>query len=314
MEPAVATSTGLTRPRNQPGCSICRETGHYGTTCNSPIIEEKTDLIGLAFQDCIIIGIENNPGSALMSRTIKHQIKCSFRNITREWSLIIWKRVFAKFESRFSRSSPSNRPLYRNFIRMTTDENTIHPRTTGHYGRLLYKFAFYVVYKERNMIQTMYDVHFQLEDPSVLLTTPVDMPPVPSLAGGAVSPVPIIHSDTLFDSPRIDDAHMPLGGYSPPPAPRRRRTYDHKPSVQICMDPVGTEYIREETCPICIEPLKDNMAIALGCRHSFCAGCAGQFIKRCNGKCPSCREHIKKVHFQASILPEHFNALMELIQ
>lgn len=322
------------RSYTQARCSICRETGHYAPTCNSHIIEEKANSLWSIFNHCTIIGTDANPQAERIPTTIKQQIKHSFRSLTGDWSVVIWKRVFAKFESRFSRSSPSNRPLYRNFIRLTTEEYVIHPRIASHYVRLMYKFSFYVIYKQRDIrylnefsfpstelqeaLDHLPDLDVE-ENRSTILARPVETPPIPSLANGDVSPVPIIHSDTLFDTPRADDTHMPATGYSPPPAPRRmrshpRRVHNSKPPIQICMDKIDTEYIRDDACPICMEVLQDDKLVALGCRHAFCSGCAGEFIKRCNGKCPSCRETIEKVHFQAAILPDHFNTLMESIR
>lgn len=85
------------------------------------------------------------------------------------------------------------------------------------------------------------------------------------------------------------------------------------PNIKFLMDSTETEYIKEDACPICMEELTADNTVALSCNHTFCSGCTGQFIKSCNGKCPSCRAPVKEIHFQKNINIEDYNALVNYL-
>ena len=85
------------------------------------------------------------------------------------------------------------------------------------------------------------------------------------------------------------------------------------PNIKFLMDSTETEYIKEDACPICMEELTADNTVALSCNHTFCSGCTGQFIKSCNGKCPSCRAPVKEIHFQKNINIKDYNALVNYL-
>jgi hypothetical protein len=53
----------------------------------------------------------------------------------------------------------------------------------------------------------------------------------------------------------------------------------------------------DNTCPLCLEPMKKNITIALPCGHIFHTKCIKQAL-RYNNKCPNCRRVITNVSLQ----------------
>ena len=83
--------------------------------------------------------------------------------------------------------------------------------------------------------------------------------------------------------------------------------------IKFRMDVSATNYTTDDACPICMETLSSENTVAMSCSHGFCSSCTGEFIKRCNGKCPSCRETITEVRFKPDLCPESFNSLVSAI-
>ena len=91
--------------------------------------------------------------------------------------------------------------------------------------------------------------------------------------------------------------------------PNEQSTEEVSSGVPFYIDSVDVEYIHDDGCAVCMEPLGDTNCIAFACLHGFCARCVGEFMQRCNGKCPSCREIVSQLRFKPTILPEHFNKM-----
>lgn len=83
--------------------------------------------------------------------------------------------------------------------------------------------------------------------------------------------------------------------------------------IKFRMDVSATKYTTDDACPICMETLSSENTVAMSCSHGFCSSCTGEFINRCNGKCPSCRETITEVRFKPDLCPESFNSLVSAI-
>jgi hypothetical protein len=96
---------------------------------------------------------------------------------------------------------------------------------------------------------------------------------------------------------------------------RARRSFENqvKPRIKFQMDSMASDYMSIETCACCLEDLSTVNTVALACKHAFCSACTGEFINKCNGTCPSCRESITEVRFKPNILPENFNSLVSSI-
>jgi len=102
------------------------------------------------------------------------------------------------------------------------------------------------------------------------------------------------------------------------PPRRRRRDRDvmsgsNKKSIPFHMDNNNASYIHDDACAICMDSIDDKNIIALNCKHAYCSKCVGEFVNRCNGKCPSCRENIQKICFKPSIMPDNFNTLISIL-
>jgi hypothetical protein len=83
-----------------------------------------------------------------------------------------------------------------------------------------------------------------------------------------------------------------------------------KDKIRFRMDTTDAKYISDEICSICMDELMAQNTVAMSCGHSYCVCCTGEFITRCNGKCPTCRDDIKEVRFKKEIEPDRFNALV----
>lgn len=83
-----------------------------------------------------------------------------------------------------------------------------------------------------------------------------------------------------------------------------------KDKIKFKMDNNDSKYICDDSCYICMEEMKPSDMVAMTCGHAFCSGCTGQFINKCNGKCPICRSNIEEVRFKPDILPERFNNIV----
>jgi hypothetical protein len=92
-----------------------------------------------------------------------------------------------------------------------------------------------------------------------------------------------------------------------------KRITNKQKNIKFKMDTSITMYAAEDTCPVCMEELSNTNTVAMSCSHAFCAGCTGNFINKCNGQCPYCREKITEVRFKHDLLPEHFNTLVSTI-
>mgnify|MGYP003987547683 CR=1 FL=1 len=82
--------------------------------------------------------------------------------------------------------------------------------------------------------------------------------------------------------------------------------------IMVKMDGSDTCYLVDDHCPVCMEDMVSNNTVALNCGHSFCGDCSVEFIKRCTTNCAMCREQIREVRFKSDILPDKFNAIMQL--
>ena len=83
-----------------------------------------------------------------------------------------------------------------------------------------------------------------------------------------------------------------------------------KEKIKFKMDNNDSKYICDDSCYVCMEEMKPSDMVAMTCGHAFCSGCTGQFINRCNGKCPVCRSKIEEVRFRHDIQPERFNNIV----
>jgi hypothetical protein len=50
-------------------------------------------------------------------------------------------------------------------------------------------------------------------------------------------------------------------------------------------------------CSICLEPLTNNVAIALPCGHRFHKDCIVNWLSRSQGKCPNCKQRITNIPY-----------------
>jgi len=83
-----------------------------------------------------------------------------------------------------------------------------------------------------------------------------------------------------------------------------------KEKIKFKMDNNDSKYICDDSCYVCMEEMKPSDMVAMTCGHAFCSGCTGQFINKCNGKCPVCRSKIEEVRFRPDIQPERFNNIV----
>ena len=83
-----------------------------------------------------------------------------------------------------------------------------------------------------------------------------------------------------------------------------------KEKIKFKMDNTDSKYICDNSCYICMEDMKPSDMVAMTCGHAFCSGCTGQFINKCNSKCPVCRCEIEEVRFKPDIQPEIFNNIV----
>jgi len=50
-------------------------------------------------------------------------------------------------------------------------------------------------------------------------------------------------------------------------------------------------------CPICFEPLTNDVRIALPCGHRFHTDCIRQSLTSTSGRCPKCRAHVTNINY-----------------
>lgn len=83
--------------------------------------------------------------------------------------------------------------------------------------------------------------------------------------------------------------------------------------IKIMMDDEDENYYINDTCAICLNDITSNDVLAFGCKHTFCASCTVQTIKKTNLACPTCRESITEIHFKPTTKKETFNELSSCI-
>ena len=278
-------------------CSICREIGHNAPTCTDPRLQTMIQMLNHLFYESVVkprdyyLAYNLLPPNYFYNRTSKN-----IREVTVGCHVSAWKHVYPKF---LESLRLDDRPLYshvRRWLRLITDERLVHPRTHTDYRNSIISIVRYVSDK---MLNTQIQLHNSEND---ILTMPIEVPP-PNVVDMTTPPA------------------LPNNDILPPPLPRsrlRRPRYTdvnstNKPTILFRMDNPDTLYIYDDVCAVCMEPNNDNNVVALTCNHAYCANCTGEFIKRCNGKCPSCRDLIKEVRFKPTILPEHFNKMISIM-
>ena len=67
---------------------------------------------------------------------------------------------------------------------------------------------------------------------------------------------------------------------------------------------VRTNMLTDNNCSICLEPLTENVAIALPCGHRFHKDCIVNWLSRSEGKCPNCKQRITNIPYISIVEPE----------
>lgn len=316
-------------------CSICRETGHNATTCMNSIIPTSTDLLVRTVLETANQAepIITDIGFSSFKRIVKRSI---FRT-TSDWNSALFKRVDARFISAFN-TYPIGDHLPRSLQtqcveaitrhrRLSIQENITNPQCAASFKKkyisvLCFIGRYLTEYREE---QDTFDLsNVQLDNN----TTPIPSSPNSvatdinvQLAPLATPPIYGTNSQRAIpNTPPTPTWTRANARVSPPPAPRRRyRRYmnnnyqQQKPNVPFHMDNNDASYIHDDACAICMEHIDDKNVIALQCKHAYCANCVAEFVNRCNGKCPSCRENIQKICFKPSILPDNFNKMISIL-
>lgn len=115
-------------------CSICKVVGHNYNHCNNPIIDNKSTLL---FNRMIEV-IETPLNYYILSEhtmfpTSTHysNIKKYMNRVTVGWNLPLWKRVFPKVIELLHNYGCTQ--YIREFIRLSTDNQILHPTCSTHY-------------------------------------------------------------------------------------------------------------------------------------------------------------------------------------
>ena len=322
-------------------CSICREIGHNATTCMDSSIRISADLLIRA-----VLEAANEAQMLITSqdfRFFKRIVKRCIFSTTSDWNLALFKRVDAIFISAFN-NYPGGDHLPRllqtqcidaitRHRRFSIQENITNPRTVTAFKKkyisiLCFIGRYLTDYREEPDIFDLSDNgHNGIESENVQLdidTTPIQNSPTSVATDVNVQLAPLetppIYGTTFQradipntpPTPTWRRAHL---RNSPLSTLRRRRRYrqQRKPNVPFHMDNNDASYIHDDACAICMESIDDKNIIALQCKHAYCANCVAEFVNRCNGKCPSCREDIQKICFKPSILPDNFNKMISIL-
>lgn len=318
-------------------CSICRENGHYATTCMDSSIRVSTDLLVSAVLETANHAqtLITNQNFGFFKRIVK---RCIFTTTT-DWNSALFKRVDAIFISSFNTYPAGDDlpPLLQSQCieaitrhrRFSIQENITNPQSVTSFRK---KYVSILCFIGRYL--TDYQQEQDLIDLSTVqvsdnMPTPIPNSPTSDATDVNVQLAPLdtppIYGATFQTAsipntpptPTWRRAHL---RNTPPPAPRRRyRRYrndnyqQQKPFVPFHMDNNDASYIHDDACAICMEHIDDKNVIALQCKHAYCANCVAEFVNRCNGKCPSCRENIQKICFKTSILPDNFNKMISIL-
>ena len=314
-------------------CSICRETGHNASTCRNSIITASTDLLIRA-----VLESANEAQMLITSqdfRFFKRIVKRCIFSTTSDWNLALFKRVDERFISAFN-TYPGGDHLPRllqtqcidaitRHRRFSIEENITNPRCLTSFKKkyisiLCFIGRYLTEHLEQQQIIDISNVHVDNTTPIPNSPTSVATDVNVQLAPLVTPPIygTVIQRANTPPTPNWRRAHA---RETPPPGPPRRRyrRYMHdnyqqqKPNVPFHMDDNDASYIHDNACAICMEPIDDKNVIALQCKHAYCANCVAEFVNRCNGKCPSCRENIQKICFKPSILPDNFNKMISIL-
>jgi hypothetical protein len=317
-------------------CSICRETGHNATTCTNSIITISTDLLIRT-----VLESANEAQMLITSqdfRFFKRVVKRCIFSTTSNWNLALFKRVDERFISAFNTYPGGDhlpRLLQRHCIdaitrhrRFSIEENITNPRTLTSFKKKYISILCFIgrYLTDYQQEQDLIDLSTVQVDDNIPTPTPIS--PTSVTTDGNVQLAPLVTppiygtniQTVIPNTPPTPTWRRANARETPPPAPRRRYRRNmnnyyqqQKPNVPFHMDNNDASYIHDDACAICMEHIDDKNVIALQCKHAYCANCVAEFVNRCNGKCPSCRENIQKICFKPSILPDNFNKMISIL-
>ena len=316
-------------------CTICGEAGHNATTCHNSVIPLSADLLVRATLDIANEAYSERWGD--YNRFFKRIVKRCIFTTTSDWNLGLFKRVDNRFISALN-NYPTEDVLERSLQiqcieavtrhrRLSIQENITNPRTLASFRKKYISILCFIGrhltdhrYNEPDLIDPSNN-GAQVENVQADNNTSVQRTPIPEVVEINAQLAPLLAplaslGESVPITPPTPTWRRAQIQETPPPAPRRRRMRDvprHKPNVPFHMDDNDASYIHDDACAICMESIDDKNIIALQCKHAYCANCVAEFVNRCNGKCPSCRENIQKICFKPSILPDNFNKMISIL-
>ena len=347
-------------------CGICKQTGHYSSTCTSPLLEDKAaelaQRIRNRFELHLRLCSNLSPGTlyksvrrdnALINIThhcsrdagIDHvrnyvntkrlqwmrlqTITCTqCKHLTSDWSVALLSRAIPLtinyIDNYLCELSPAYSSILIDYTRLHM--NDAPANTKGFYRNIIMFFYNFAI--QRITPHSFLDV-FNNSIEQLCLPPP---PPVISnddvirnavellLQNRDVSSCIATIKQTRKDE--LDRAALQAKSAENIAVrraiertrrnlpPQRAPAPSLKQRVKFRMDSSTALYTADDTCPVCMETLKPGNTVAMSCSHAFCASCTGEFINKCNGKCPSCREAITEIRFKHDICHESFNSLV----
>jgi hypothetical protein len=270
--------------------------------------------------------------------SFKRIVKRCITRATSGWNSALFKRVDARFISAFNNYSDEDhlpRTIQTQCIeaitrhrRFSIQENITNPQSVASFKK---KYISVLCFIGRYLTEYQEEPNtIDLSNDQVVNNIPTPIPSSPNSVATDINvqlaplATPHIYGTNIQratpNTPPTPTWRLANARETPPPAPRRRyRRYmnnyyqQQKPNVPFHMDNNDASYIHDDACAICMEHIDDKNVIALQCKHAYCANCVAEFVNRCNGKCPSCRENIQKICFKPSILPDNFNKMISIL-
>lgn len=346
-------------------CGICKQTGHYASTCPSPIIENKaaelTQHIRNRFQLHLSLCSNLSPGTLYKSSTrdnafinithhcsreagidhVRNYVKtkrlqwlklqvidctqCKYLTRDPVWTVALLSRVIpltiGYLDNYLRELSPAHSSILIDYTRLHMNDACAN--TKGFYRNIImffYNFALRRITPDSFLDLSNSSID-QLCLPPVISNDDVIRKAVELLlqnrdVSSCIAIIKETRKDELSRAALQAKAAENMAVRRAIEQTRRSHPPQRAPApnlkqrVKFRMDTSTAQYTADDACPVCMETLKPSNTVAMSCAHAFCSKCTGEFINKCNGKCPSCREAITEVRFKHDICHESFNSLV----